>query len=392
MTEKKKTIWIRQLGFGLILALGILTMRQTASAESELDNIYVYASYPEWEDGTAHIPEFSAPRGCDIEWEWNSPEASYGPGDYARGRITLTAEDGYEFSRSAKVTVGGAEVTGKTVSGSEMVLRIKSGPLQYKLKAPEHVSWSSEKSSVVKWSKVEHATGYRVRVYQDDKKVKEEIIKARNYDAGRYFNGDGDIYVSVTAVAHEGKNSRYIRESEERYVDGEDVDWDDRETTYGVWQGNRYRISGEDEPAVYAKGWIEIFGSWYYFDQNGTLKTGWIQDGGRTYYAASDGVMKTGWIKPQEGGPWYFLWPSGEMATGWVSAEPGTWYYLNPDGTMKVGWHTEGQQRYFLGVDGKMLLGWQKINESWYYFHGDGRMAVSETIGDYHVNADGVWV
>ena len=43
-----------------------------------------------------------------------------------------------------------------------------------------------------------------------------------------------------------------------------------------------------------------------------------------------------------------------------------------------------------------MLTGWQKIGDNWYYFHEEsdgnkGVLARKTRIGNYYVNADGVW-
>ena len=45
------------------------------------------------------------------------------------------------------------------------------------------------------------------------------------------------------------------------------------------------------EGSSWSVGWKEINGEWYYFDNNGYIKTGWIQDGGKWYYLNSSGAM-----------------------------------------------------------------------------------------------------
>lgn len=384
--------WIKIFLTCFLTGIFLLAGTFGGMAETVLKTITVSSSYGDWEDGVARLPEFTAPGGCSLDVEGLSSESSYAPGKTARARITLTAEDGYEFDNSAKITVYGAEITSRSISPTEIVLQVKVGPLYYKLASPEHVAWSSEKSPILKWSKVQYATGYRVKVYQDDQVVKSEVVNSRSYDVSRYFNGESRVTASVTAVADNSANRKYIRDSEETFVNGDDVNWEDKESTYGFWQGNRYRISGDDDEREYAKGWVEIFGKWYYFNQNEMLQTGWFEDAGKWYYSNKDGEMQTGWVRPAPEGPWYYFQSSGEMAVGWVSGQPGVWYYLNPDGTMRVGWLDINQTRYFLGTDGRMLTGWQMINNHWYYFHPDGHMAVNEQIDNYVVNGDGVWI
>ncbi|BCZ46403.1 hypothetical protein psyc5s11_24700 [Clostridium gelidum] len=45
------------------------------------------------------------------------------------------------------------------------------------------------------------------------------------------------------------------------------------------------------EGTSYSVGWKEIDGKWYYFGQDGYMKTGWIKYGGKSYYLNSDGSM-----------------------------------------------------------------------------------------------------
>ncbi|ADL03323.1 N-acetylmuramoyl-L-alanine amidase family protein [Lacrimispora saccharolytica] len=72
-------------------------------------------------------------------------------------------------------------------------------------------------------------------------------------------------------------------------------------------------------------------GKWYYFDENGIMKTGWYQDAAqKRYYLGADGSMAVGW--KEIGGKWYYLESDGSMAFGWKEVN-GKWYYLEPDGS-----------------------------------------------------------
>ena len=69
----------------------------------------------------------------------------------------------------------------------------------------------------------------------------------------------------------------------------------------------------------------------------------------------------------------------------------GTKYYLQADGTMKTGWKKIKSKWYYFDDSGAMVTGWKKINGNWYYLKKDGTMAASEYIDGYYLDADGVW-
>ena len=135
----------------------------------------------------------------------------------------------------------------------------------------------------------------------------------------------------------------------------------------------------------YAKGWNQIGGKWYYFDNNGWMKTGWQSIGGKWYYFNGSGVMATGWNKVN--GTWYYHTSSGAMTTGWNKIGS-TWYYHNGSGAMLTGWQAIGGKWYYFNGNGAMQTGRWVGN---YYVKNDGTMAKNEWIGDYHVNSNGIW-
>ncbi|WP_252228981.1 protease inhibitor I42 family protein [Clostridium sp. ZBS15] len=64
----------------------------------------------------------------------------------------------------------------------------------------------------------------------------------------------------------------------------------------------------------YVIGWKQINNAWYYFDNNGYMKTGWIYDNGTWYYADLNGAIQSGVIEVN--GKTYYLDKSGAMAKG----------------------------------------------------------------------------
>ena len=155
-------------------------------------------------------------------------------------------------------------------------------------------------------------------------------------------------------------------------------------------------------------GWDKIDGVWYYFDDEGWMKTGWVKDG-KWYYLSESGAMLTGWKKinnawyhlndsgametgwSQVNGSWYYLNSSGAMQTGWV--KDGSWYYLNNSGAMKTGWLKDKGVWYYLQDSGAMKTGWMNVSGKWHYAYNSGALAVNTTTPDgYRVNYNGEWV
>ncbi len=115
-------------------------------------------------------------------------------------------------------------------------------------------------------------------------------------------------------------------------------------TSYGAWQsnGSQWQYRMPDTGALVKSSWYQAEGEWYWFDQEGFMKTGWHLD------------------------------------------TDGQWYFLNPvsDGTR-----------------GKMLTGWQWIDGYCYYLsektddkYPKGAMYAGERTSDgYRVNKSGAW-
>ncbi len=124
-------------------------------------------------------------------------------------------------------------------------------------------------------------------------------------------------------------------------------------------------------------GWRLINGSWYYFNSSGRMSYGWQKINGGWYYMSSSGSMATGWKVIN--GSWYFFYSNGLMATGWLyrGQENGKdiWYYMSSSGAMTTGWAKIGGSWYYMNSTGRMDTGWDKINGIWYYLNPGGSMA-----------------
>ena len=142
------------------------------------------------------------------------------------------------------------------------------------------------------------------------------------------------------------------------------------------------------------RGWADIDGARYYFDEKGFMAAGWTELEDGWYYFAEDGKMATGWL--QLGNTWYYLDPAtGRMYdNGLATIGKYTYYFYDWGGMANSWWYEDGEGGwYFFGGDGAMKAAqWLEWKGEWYYLTETGKMAVSTDIGGYTVNAGGVWV
>ena len=143
-----------------------------------------------------------------------------------------------------------------------------------------------------------------------------------------------------------------------------------------------------DDEGWMKTGWVKD-GKWYYLSESGAMLTGWVKDNGAWYYLNQSGAMQTGWVK--DNGTWYYLDGSGAMQTGWV--KDGSWYYLDGSGAMQTGWVKDNDNWYYLQDSGAMKTGWMKVSDKWYYAYNSGALAINTTTPDgYYVDYNGEWV
>ena len=155
-------------------------------------------------------------------------------------------------------------------------------------------------------------------------------------------------------------------------------------------EGKKY----EKEDGTYAKGFTELHGNRYYFDDNGILATGKfkVQDGEGTfyYYADDNGVIKTGLIDTKKAV--YLTDETGKIKTGFVEIE-GNKYYLNDSADPAAGWFKHDENWYYAGKKGQIMTGFLELDGYRYYLNPDG-VRVSDTVAviegnTYVFNADG---
>ena len=78
------------------------------------------------------------------------------------------------------------------------------------------------------------------------------------------------------------------------------------------------------------------------------------------------------------------------MQKGWQQIN-GTWYYFEDTGAMVTGWEQVGGTWYYFKDSGAMVMGWLEIDGVYYYFKSSGAMAANEYCGGYWLNSNGKW-
>lgn len=170
----------------------------------------------------------------------------------------------------------------------------------------------------------------------------------------------------------------------------------------GTWYTNCWKeLTYQNEKSWYrfdaqgylVTGWYQENGIWYYLNPKsdgklGKMMTGWQYINDIWYYFTENAGDKQGAMFCKR---WAELPYNGTVE----------WYYFDENGTMKTDWLTQDENKFYLypiadGTRGRMLTGWQKIGDNWYYFHEEsdgnkGVLARRTKIGNYYVNSDGVW-
>lgn len=106
--------------------------------------------------------------------------------------------------------------------------------------------------------------------------------------------------------------------------------------------------------ALAAEGysWISDASGVRYVNQQGqSVSPGWQLIDGKWYWFGEDGLMKTGWLNTE--GYWYYLDPSGAMAVGWRTID-GASYYFRESGAMQTGHMTQGETVYAFADSGRV--------------------------------------
>ena len=150
--------------------------------------------------------------------------------------------------------------------------------------------------------------------------------------------------------------------------------------------------------------WEKINGAWYRFDESGAMLTNTVYN---DYLLQSSGAMhEKGWLKMDD--KWYYATDSGKIIRNKWEKINGSWYRFDESGTMlsktiyndyllktsgamaEKDWVQMDEKWYYATDSGKAIRDkWEKINGSWYSFHKDGDMLSSQWKEKYYLKDSG---
>lgn len=290
------------------------------------------------------------------------------PGKDVRVEITLKAEKAKHFPENvsrANVKLTGAKFIYAEADDNKLTLTVYYTPVEV-LEAPTNLRWNAN-GTTASWKSVDHATGYQVTLYADDKKSGSEKVSVPVADfASKIESSDANyFFFEVQAIPMDSAEKKYLKESEivtgpENTRHGGKVTGTGANTGASTSSGTTYHSNTN------GTGWQLVNTDWYYIDAAGRAAVGWKQINGSWYYFDGSGKMLTG-LQTINGGN-YFLKPSGEMATGW---------------------RILGDHWYYFMTDGRMMTGWVYSSGKMYYLDQYGQMVTNTTVGNFRVGADG---
>ena len=209
------------------------------------------------------------------------------------------------------------------------------------------------------------------------------VVLSMQTDVAVYaVNTDGEVQVTQeNDITQEDNEAAVIEEKNPETADAE-VDSTEENVTEDVLTveyDTEMQAPAAEEKQV---GWKKEDDGWYYYNNDGNLKTGWLQLGETYYYLDGNDPEHPGRMACDEkktiNGYNYFFNTSGAMQTGWVRRPEG-WYYAYPGGNQQFGWLQIGNNYYYLDKNdeysGRMVADEKKtINGYNYFFEGGGIM------------------
>ena len=391
-------------GAGVCLVLGIWwSCAMTSFADEAIKSVTIAVTSSVEMGGSGSVSATAdSTKYHVVSCEFINGKTSWKAGEIPRISIELAAEEDYYFGSisSSNAHIRGAEYVSSKKSDAKRSLTItaKLKGVKGTLDQVEEAYWEETPLGKARWSKVDGASSYEVKLFCDESMVYHvPRTNSVSYDFFPYMTEEGDYYFKVRAVAKTEAESDYLKaggwtESDNQQITRKDAQAADKRA---VSQGKGTAgVSVKDGtgPNAQAPGWAQDGNGWWYRNQDGSYPVGcWQEMGGKWYLFDINGYMLTGWQWKNDRE--YYLTSNGDMVTGWLQFNR-IWYYLDPEkGKLTGQWLQQGNDWYYLNPDGSMAAGWLQWQGSWYYLDpSSGQMVRDKAVDQHYVNQAGIWV
>lgn len=416
MQRKRYVKLLCLLGIAAVMAFGLSMVSYADEAIKSVSVTVTSAVEADSDSGTVSA-EANSSKYRVVSCEFDNPKSSWKAGETPKVNIELAAEEGYYFNSitGSKASIRNAvfSYAKKGADKYSLTLVVKLKPVKGTLGTVEDAYWEEAPLGKAKWSKVEHAGAYEVKLFCNDRMVyRVEKTASLKYDFFSRMTEKGEYYFKVRAIAKSESESEYLKAGDWAESDNQEITLRDAQSAEnhtssngasdgspsgGNPAGNTGSGRGESSrnpggPEAGPAGWQQDKNGWWYKNADQTYPVNcWQLINGKWYLFNMEGYMLTGWQK--KNGRQYYLTSNGDMVSGWLQYDR-TWYYLDPEmGMVTGGWNQVGGDWYYMNPDGSMATGWIRYKDNWYYLDpADGRMVKDRTVQSYYVNADGIWV
>ncbi len=215
-----------------------------------------------------------------------------------------------------------------------------TGYAKERLDAPEDIYWDEDDQSIARWEEVDEVYQYEIYLYCDDSKVKEIKTKKNYYNFSKSMTKEGDYTFRVRAL---------VKKNNDDYTDSAWSDYSDVvyvDESYAELMKNGGKIDTENSgPGA---------------TQTDSVSAGaWVQDEVGWWYKYNDGTYPANrWFQDPADANWYYFNEQGYMATGWIEVD-GSRYYCDlqgtPSGAMVTGTHVIDGVEYYFDESGALI-------------------------------------
>lgn len=195
--------------------------------------------------------------------------------------------------------------------------------------APQKVVTVYWEGSMARWSAAGNSLQYEIEIYHNDTLFVNTVVTGTEYNMASASYPSGTYKFRVRGVGTQAVTGPWSAYTPERYLGGYNKTTSSSKSSYSTSVTTRYVQNGMGTPGwnhdyngywycnsnmTYpANTWMEIDGVYYYFDNNGYMKTGWVEgDNGEWYYTSSNGALSTGY-QTIDGQLYYFDTATGKM-------------------------------------------------------------------------------